>query len=386
MIAPGWFVGLMTGTVLDGQIDIAFLRTDGDTIMEFGPAMMVPYKDHVRRIIAEAVGAAADWNFSGPDPAIFTDAERALTRAQAKAVIDMARASDFRLQDITAVGFHGQTVLHRAPTDTHRGQTRQLGDGALMAGLTGRPVVFDFRSDDVAAGGHGAPLCPCYHAALLKNAGADESVAVLNLGGVGNITWQGKDGQLIGFDTGPANAPIDDWVSMHDAGSMDLGGKIAASGTVDKHRLASLMDKSYFSALPPKSLDRNDFLASIADGLSLADGAALLTALAAAGVARAVEMLPARINRLIVCGGGRHNPALMRSIAEQAGVVIEPADGPGWRGDAVEAECFAYLAARHMAGLPVSHPGTTGVPVPMPAGRLAAPDASARLAGSGDDS
>ena len=389
MTSPEWYAGLMTGTVLDGQIDIAFLRTDGESIMEFGPAAMVPYAEEISGVIAEAVDSAQNWNFTGPEPAIFTEAERALTRAQAHAVISVAQAHNMPLADIVAIGFHGQTVLHRPPVagrpgPTGIGRTRQLGDGALMAAMIGRPVVFDFRSDDMAAGGHGAPLCPCYHAALLNRAGADETVAVLNLGGVGNITWQGKDGQLVAFDTGPANAPIDDWVRRHKAGIMDFGGKIAASGTVDHARLTELMNKSYFSALPPKSLDRNDFLDSMADGLSLPDGAALLTALAGAGVARAVEMLPARIERLIVCGGGRHNPALLASIAEQAGVVIEPTDRLGWRGDAVEAECFAFLAARHMAGLPVSYPGTTGVPVPMPAGRLAAPDPSARLAGSGD--
>ena len=384
MKVPGWFVGLMTGTVLDGQIDIAFLRTDGDSIAEFGVATMSPYPDDVRSVIAKAVSAAQDWNFSVDEPAIFAEAERALTQAQAQAVIETARVHDVPLQAISAIGFHGQTVLHRPPSEAHRGKTRQLGDGAMMAEMIGRPVVFDFRSDDVAAGGHGAPLCPCYHAALLKRAGADETVAVLNLGGVGNITWQGKDGRLIGFDTGPANAPIDDWVRMHDAGSMDEGGRIAASGSVDKDRLVTLMSKSYFSILPPKSLDRNDFISSIADGLSLFDGAALLTALAAAGVARAVEMLPARIERVIVCGGGRHNPTLMQAIAEATGVIAEPADNLGWRSDAIEAECFAYLAARHIAGLPVSYPETTGVPAPLTAGRLVAPGASARLAGQGD--
>ena len=384
MKVPGWFVGLMTGTVLDGQIDIAFLRTDGDSIAEFGVATMSPYPDDVRSVIAKAVSAAQDWNFGGDEPAIFAKAERALTQAQAQAVIETARVHDVSLQEISAIGFHGQTVLHRPPSEARRGKTRQLGDGAMMAEIIGRPVVFDFRSDDVAAGGHGAPLCPCYHAALLKRAGADETVAVLNLGGVGNITWQGKDGRLIGFDTGPANAPIDDWVRMHDAGSMDEGGRIAASGSVDKDRLVTLMSKSYFSILPPKSLDRNDFISSIADGLSLFDGAALLTALAAAGVARAVEMLPARIERVIVCGGGRHNPTLMQAIAEATGVIAEPADNLGWRSDAIEAECFAYLAARHIAGLPVSYPETTGVPAPLTAGRLVAPGASARLAGQGD--
>jgi anhydro-N-acetylmuramic acid kinase len=165
---------------------------------------------------------------------------------------------------------------------------------------------------------------------------------------------------------------------------MDAGGRIAASGRVDHARLTEIMNKSYFSELPPKSLDRNDFSLSLADGLSLPDGAALLTALAAAGVARAVDILPTKVRRLIVCGGGRHNPALMNAITAATGLAVEPADSLGWRSDTVEAECFAYLAARHLAGLPVSHPQTTGVPTPMTVGRLAMPNASARLDGSGD--
>ena len=384
MTTPGWYAGLMTGTVLDGQIDIAFLRTDGDSVAEFGPTTLVPYATDIRSLIEASVAVAQKWQFDGPEPEIFVEAETALTIAQAQAVIDTANNHGIALEDISAVGFHGQTVLHHPPGGGRKGRTRQLGDGALMANMIGRPVVFDFRTNDVAAGGHGAPLCPCYHAALLKRAQHGASVAVLNLGGVGNITWQGDDGRLIGFDTGPANAPIDDWIRMHDAGTMDTDGLIAARGTVDKDRLAQLLNKPYFSLKPPKSLDRNDFLASIADGLSLDDGAALLTALAAAGVARALEMLPAKVDRLIICGGGRHNRTLLRSICEQAGVGIDPADDLGWRGDAIEAECFAYLAARHVAGLPASYPETTGVPSPMPAGRLVVPDASARLAGSGD--
>ena len=344
---------------------------------------MVPYPAHIRTLITVAVAAAQDWQFDGPEPAIFAKAETALTIAQAQAVTDTATRHGVALEDITAIGFHGQTVLHHPPTTARQGLTRQLGDGALMANMIGRPVVFDFRTDDVAAGGHGAPLCPCYHAALLKRANADASVAVLNLGGVGNITWRGDDGRLIGFDTGPANAPIDDWIRMHDVGMMDKDGLIAAKGTVDRDRLAQIMNKSYFSLKPPKSLDRNGFSASLAEGLSLDDGAALLTALAAAGVVRAIEMLPATIDRLIVCGGGRHNPTMLQSIADQAGVVIDTADRLGWRGDAVEAECFAYLAARHMAGLPISYPETTGVPSPMLAGRLAVPDASARFRSGG---
>ena len=372
-MADKWFAGLMTGTVLDGEIDIAFLRTDGQSIHGFGPHGTRPYTPEVRALLAQSIDAAQGWNFKGPEPAIFATAEGDLTVAQADALAGFAADHGIPLSDIAAIGFHGQTVLHRPPANGRSGRTRQLGDGTLMADRTGVPVVFDLRSADIEAGGQGAPLCPCYHAALLDRSNADESVAVVNLGGVGNITWKGANGRLIAFDTGPANAPVNDWVSQHGLGEMDRDGALAAVGLVDEVRLAALMKHPHFSAPFPKSLDRNDFAADLAAGLSLADGAALLTHLAAAAVARAVSLLPVPVTRLVVCGGGRHNPALMTAIEARSGIMTDQAESLGWRGDALEAECFAYLAARHMSGLAVSHPETTGVPVPMPAGRLASP-------------
>ena len=373
MTKPGWFAGLMTGTVLDGQIDVALIRTDGAEIMEFGPAGTVSYPDHLRSRLADCVAAATAWNFDGPEPAINKEVERELTLAQSDAVISFARSHNHAMADISAIGFHGQTILHHPPLAGRTGQTRQLGDGPMMAERTGRPVIFDFRSADMALGGQGAPLCPVYHAALLAGRGTGPQAAVLNLGGIGNITWRSTDGQIIGFDTGPANAPIDDWVRRHAAGSMDRDGQFACRGTVDEDRLRQALDHPYFSASYPKSLDRMAFPDSLADGLSLEDGAAFLTALAAVAVARAVAGLPGMIDNLIVCGGGRHNPALMRAIETRAGVTVTNADDLAWRGDSLEAECFAFLAARRLSGLPASFPSTTGVPHPLVAGRIAMP-------------
>ena len=383
-MAVRWFAGLMTGTVLDGKIDIALLRTDGRSIDGFGPYGLVPYDIAMPARLEECLQAARTWNFEGPELAVFAEVERDLTIAQAKALEGFARDQGIPLSDIAAIGFHGQTVLHRPPTQTRKGQTRQLGDGPLMADLTGRPVVFDLRSADINAGGQGAPLCPCYHDALMRFSSCDDSVAIVNLGGVGNITWRDSDGRLFAFDTGPANAPINDWIARHGLGEMDKDGLIAATGTVDEARLATLLQHPYFSAPFPKSLDRFDFPASLADGLSVEDGAALLTALAAAAVGQAVALLPGEISHLVICGGGRHNPTLMDAIAYRSGVKTETAESLGWRGDAIEAECFAYLAARCVAGLVASYPGTTGVPTPMPAGRFVHPQASATLAPSGD--
>ncbi|MBB3998950.1 anhydro-N-acetylmuramic acid kinase [Aureimonas pseudogalii] len=370
-----WAIGLMTGTVLDGNVDIAMVRTDGESIEEMGPAMLAPYPRDLRPLLKETLAAAASWAFEGPEPAIFAEAERALTIAQSDAVASFLEDEGLPAEDIGVIGFHGQTVLHRARTPERPGATRQLGDGALMSERLGIPVAFDFRSRDVAAGGQGAPLAPLYHRALLRRLGAGENTAFLNLGGVANVTWVTADGTMQAFDTGPANAPLNDWMGQKAKAEMDRDGVAAAKGHVDEARLATLLEHPYCGRPYPKSLDRNDFTARMADGLSTEDGAALLTAFTAGSVGRALDLLPKRPTRLIVSGGGRRNPVLMREIAARAGVEVVDADACGLHGDAVEAECFAFLAVRVLEGLPISYPTTTGVPAPMTGGRVALPPA-----------
>lgn len=368
---PIWAVGLMTGTVLDGNIDIAMLRTDGETIAEFGPWTLAPYGAELRALLVETVATARKWNFDGPEPAIFSEAESALTRAQAGAVRAFVEGSGMSMAEIGIVGFHGQTVLHRAPQPGRIGDTRQLGDGELMAAILGTWVAYDFRSADVRAGGQGAPLSASYHAALLRDLGASGDVAVLNLGGVANITWWDGHDQVIAFDTGPANAPINDFVKRHGLGDMDVDGALARRGRVDEARLARLLQHPYLNAPYPKSLDRFDFSAEMAEGLGPEDGAALLTAFTTSAVGKALDLLPRRPKKLIVCGGGRHNPAIMEMLPARADIEVLPAEAVGWRGDAIEAECFALLAVRVLRGLPISFPLTTGAPRPMTGGRLA---------------
>ena len=365
-----WSLGLMTGTVLDGNIDIAMLRTDGETVAEFGPWTLAEYPAVTQSLLTEAAAAGLAWQFEGPEPAVFRAAEDALTRAQSAAVAAFLAENGIAAADVAVIGFHGQTVLHRAPKPGRIGDTRQLGDGALMAALTGIDVVHDFRTADVRAGGQGAPLSASYHAALLRRAGLPASTAVLNLGGVANVTWCGVDGQLVAFDTGPANAPINDWVERATGERMDRDGRLARAGQVDEERLARLLDHPYLAATYPKSLDRFDFPAGMADGLSLEDGAATLTAFTAGAVGRGLDLLPQRPAQLVVCGGGRRNPALMDALRTRAGVLPIMAEDFGWRGDAIEAECFAWLAARRLRSLPISFPTTTGVPAPLTGGQI----------------
>jgi anhydro-N-acetylmuramic acid kinase len=237
--------------------------------------------------------------------------------------------------------------------------------------MIGIDVAYDFRTADMQAGGQGAPLAATYHLALLRRTGAPANSTVLNLGGVANITWWGGNEELVAFDAGPANAPINDWVAAHGLGVMDRDGSLAARGRVDETRLRSILQHPYFSAPYPKSLDRNGITAAAVDGLSPEDGAATLTALVGAAVGAALDRLPTRPARIIVCGGGRRNPAIMNALRSRARVVPVIAEEVGWRGDAVEAECFAYLAARASRALPISLPLTTGVPRPMTGGRIA---------------
>lgn len=361
----------MTGTVLDGNIDIAALRTDGETVEAFGPWQLSRYPEAVQTLLPKAVAAAQAWRFDGPEPAIFAEAEAALTEAQTVAVARFLETHSIAARDVVAVGFHGQTMLHRAPRPGRLGQTRQLGDGVAMAQRLGIDVVCDFRSADMAAGGQGAPLVASYHVALLRGIAAGAETVVLNLGGVANITWWGGGDDFHAFDTGPANAPLNDWVRRHGLGDFDRDGAVARRGVADEARLARLLDHPYFSSSYPKSLDRNSFTAAMADGLPPEDGAATLTAFTAGAVGRGLDLLPQRPSRMIVCGGGRHNPTLMAELARRTGCAVESADAVGWRGDAIEAECFAFLAVRSLRGLPLGFPKTTGVPEPQTGGRLA---------------
>jgi anhydro-N-acetylmuramic acid kinase len=367
---PVWALGLMTGTALDGFVDVALIRTDGESVHEFGPFALVPYGPDERAILQGAVNDARAWEFEGPEPASLAPAEALLTQIYARAIARLLGEHAINPRDVAIIGGHGLTVLHR-PQRAGGGRTRQLLDGPVLAAATGITCAYDFRSADVAAGGHGAPLAPVYHAAVLAKAGIAPPAAVLNLGGVANITvWDGE-GRLVAFDTGPANGPINEWVEAHGAGEYDRDGQLAAAGQVHEGRLLEILDRPWFDAPPPKSLDRFDFDAGLVRGMSLEDGAATLTALTAASLDLALRLLPTRPHVLVVAGGGRKNPVMMAQIARRCGVEVVDADTVGLRGDAVEAECFAHLAVRTARGLPISFPGTTGVATAMTGGAVA---------------
>ena len=320
----------------------------------------MPYADDVRRQIRTAFGAEQ------PNDATAA-AERAVTEAHVEAVKRWSRESGTALSTVDVVGFHGQTITHRP----ERRFTWQIGDGAALARATGVKVVSDLRIADVKAGGQGAPLVPVYHAALARD--LPRPLAVVNIGGVGNVTWIGADGSLLAFDTGPGNGPIDDWCARRAGLRFDRDGALAASGKVDRARVERFSEHRYFAVKPPKSLDRGDFSDSWAEGLSVADGAATLTRGTARAIALAARHFPMPVAQWVISGGGARNPTLLKAIAEETRGKVVTADSLGWNGDALEAQAFAFLAVRSLRGLPITFPGTTGAPRPLTGGRLDEP-------------
>ena len=314
-----WALGLMSGTSRDG-IDAALIRSDGRTSVETGPSLSRSYDEDFRRSLAAVCRG---------EHASLPEVERALTLRHAEAVRALLSEARIPAAAVGVIGFHGHTVAH-APQE---GRTLQIGDGGLLAAETGIDVVCDFRSRDVAEGGEGAPFAPLYH--LARAAELARPLAVLNLGGVANVTWIGSgdlagadsgegDGRrILAFDTGPGNALLDDWVSRHTGGSHDEDGRLAAGGQVDEELVAAFLRGDYFERPPPKSLDREDFDLRGLDHLAPADGAATLCAVTAAAVAEARDHFPAPPLRWLACGGGRHNPVLMAQFP----IILNHADG-----------------------------------------------------------
>jgi anhydro-N-acetylmuramic acid kinase len=352
-------LGLMSGTSLDG-VDAAVLRTDGVVIAGFGPDGYRPYTPDERAVLRAHLGRWQD------------DEITAAADLVEKAHLALMR--DF--SGIDLAGFHGQTLAH----DPGGRGTHQCGSGDRLAQAVDYPVVWDFRSRDVAAGGQGAPLAPFYHHALARWIGATAPVVFVNLGGVGNLTWvdpaiddPAAPGALLAFDTGPANAPLDDAMQARFGRAYDAGGAVAQAGRVNDDVLAQFLADPYFAQPAPKSLDRDHFagLAAAVAHLPDADAIATLTAAMVQSVAAGIALCPKPPARLLITGGGRQNAAVMAGLARATGLPVDPVEAAGLNGDMLEAQAFAYLAVRAARGLPLSAPGTTGVPEPLSGGRIA---------------
>jgi anhydro-N-acetylmuramic acid kinase len=333
-------------------IDVAFLETDGQSVVAPGPWMSLPYSADLRRTL---LNLSTDGDLAPFD--------REVSEAHIEAVRIFCRRHSISLPAIDCIGFHGQTIKH----EPHLGRTWQLGDGALMADELGCVVINRFRDADLRNGGQGAPFVPAYHRALVKSQSIPEPVAILNVGGVSNVTLVCDD-DVYAFDCGPGNALLDDWVSARAGMAYDEGGRLSASGKVDAAALAQLMSHPYFSVSGAKSLDRNHFSAAPVSRLSTEDGAATLVAFTARAIRSAARMLPVAPQSWIVVGGGRLNATLLEMLRAELGSAVLVAEDFGWAGDAIEAQAFAYLAVRSLLDLPLSWPATTGVRQPTTGG------------------
>jgi anhydro-N-acetylmuramic acid kinase len=360
----------MSGTSLDG-VDVALIETDGVKIAAFGPVGYRPYSDAERALLRQALVEGASLTDRAARPGVLAEAEQFVTRVHAEAVEAFLDAEKIDKADVAIVGFHGQTVLHR-PQDR---LTVQFGDGVALARQLGMTVAYDFRAADVAAGGQGAPLVPVFHQALARDLARPHPIAVLNIGGVANVTFV-DGGDPVACDTGPGNALIDDFMRARTGAPLDRDGDQAARGTVDEDFVARVLAHEFFDRPCPKSLDRNAFaFANIGlPDFTVANGAATLSALTAASVARIVKRLPQPPRSWIVAGGGARNPTMMKMLAQRlAPATVQTADAVGWSSQSIEAQAFAYLAVRTQAGLPLTFPGTTGVKQPMTGGVVVRP-------------
>jgi anhydro-N-acetylmuramic acid kinase len=371
-VAPFRAVGLMSGTSLDG-VDVAMLDTDGETIADFGPTLYRPYSETECELLRDSLVDAQVLTDRAARTPLLRQAEDLVTRAHGEAVEQFIADNALRRETIDVIGFHGQTVLHRP----ERKLTIQIGDGEALAARLGRPVVYDFRAADVAAGGQGAPLVPVFHRALAQALRRPHPIAILNIGGVANVTVIDGVPEPFACDTGPGNALIDDFMRARTGATRDAEGATAAAGKVDEEAVFAVLRHPFFALAPPKSLDRNDFRQWVADVARLEEmttqaGAATLTAISAASIAAILHHLPQPPRTWIVAGGGTGNTTLMRMLAQRlAPATIEAASAVGWNSDALEAQAFAYLAVRRLRGLPITFPGTTGIARPAIGGVIA---------------
>jgi anhydro-N-acetylmuramic acid kinase len=359
-------IGLMSGTSLDG-VDVALVETDGERLARLGPVGYRPYSPDEQSLLRRALGEAATLTERTARSGTLAEAEALVTRAHAEAVEDFVAKNKIEKSMVAIVGFHGQTVLHRPKARL----TIQIGDGKALAKRLKLAVAYDFRAADVAAGGEGAPLVPAYHRALVENLDVPKPVAVVNIGGVANITFIEGRRDPIAFDTGPGNAPIDDLVRARTGAAHDLDGKLAAKGRVDESIIARVLADPFFALQPPKSLDRAAFASLPLANLSIEDAAATATAIVAASIARGLDHLSARPATIVIVGGGARNATLMSMLRKRSGATVLRGDDVGWSADAIEAQAFAYLAVRTLKGLPLTFPTTTGVPCAITGGVVA---------------
>lgn len=363
-------IGLMSGTSFDG-IDVSLLRTDGDRFIERGPSLMVPYDQNFQSQLRQGLIDAQNLANRAERPGCLQGLEADITTRHAQAVKYFLERHRLRITDIDLIGFHGQTICHRPDIAV----TVQLGDGQELADIVGVKVAYDMRANDMAHGGQGAPLSPIYHQALAGQLGDTlraKGVCFLNIGGISNVTFVSSSHELQAFDCGPGNMLIDQWVALNSDMTYDDNGSLSQKGQrIDRYAQPYLaLGRDILKS--SRSIDKLDFPPLTDDCLSLEDGARTLCCVTAELIAMAAQIFQVAAPTWIVCGGGRRNRTLLDELQNALGPSshILTAEMVGLDGDGMEAEAWAYLAARVFYGLPITFPGTTQVSRPLTGGIL----------------
>jgi anhydro-N-acetylmuramic acid kinase len=352
MKALKWAIGMMSGTSMDG-IAVAAIKTDGEEIFEKKSGLTVSYSSEFRDKLRGILGQGT---LTTPIASI----EKELTELHAHAFFRYLEEACILPTAVKLIGFHGHTIFHQPPSRFSNPRTWQIGDGQLLSQLTKTDVVFNMRENDVKHGGEGAPLVPLYHRALAHD--LKKPVAIINIGGISNVTWIGHKDQLLAFDMGPGNALLDDWVKTHYNIPYDKDGLIAARGVLNKEVIKNFSAHPYFRQNPPKSLDRLDFNLEDVRHLPPEDALATLTEMTAIAIKEGTRFFSEMPHAYIITGGGRLNKTLMGRLAVHlAPAHVQTTEEIGWDGDYIESEAFAFLAVRATKGLPLSEPTTTGV-------------------------
>jgi len=354
----------MSGTSLDG-IDAALIKTDGVSIQQFGPGITIEYDKDFRKKLFDSLQ-----NPLGSDHSALSEE---VTLSHVKAVKQLLEGTKIKPE---LIGFHGQTIFHRPKSDNLPAQTKQIGNGQMLADLLSLPVIYDFRQNDIANGGEGAPLVPIFHRALVGCSALMQNLArpvvFLNIGGVSNITIITGD-KIYAGDAGPGGALIDDWMKARTKHQYDHDGGLARGGIIHHDLLEKWLGDPFFKKPLPKSLDRIAFKSCLEDcaGLSPADGAATLTAFTARAILLTIKSANNQIGEdcqtVILTGGNRRNGYLKQLLSE---VNVYNVEDFGWNGDLLEAQAFAFLAKRSLHGLNLSMPTTTGVAKEVSGGKL----------------
>ncbi len=359
-----WTVGMMSGTSLDG-IDVAAIKTDGEEIYAFSAGITVPYAPSLSQKVSSILGQT----WASPD---ILKIEEELTRAHAEAYFLFLKHTGIPAQEVGLVGFHGHTILHQPPSRFAQARTWQIGDAALLSELIGKDIIYNLRLNDVEQGGEGAPLVPVFHQALTKD--MDKPLALVNIGGVANVTWLGPSGEILAFDTGPGNGLLNDWIKLRLNLPFDPHGEISAKGNPRPDLVQNFMKNPYFSKSFPKSLDLRDFTLSVLGDtscLSTEDGAATLLEMTAQSIVDSQKFFPQPVGEWLLTGGGWHNQTLRKRLAELLKPIpVNGMEAYGFHGDFIEAQAFAFLAIRSLRGLPITFPETTGAPAPLTGGVL----------------